>query len=169
MVATYLDYRYETLDEIFELAGGEVSAIEELKHLLDEIVSKGGVSRREREDKDQCATAPPVLWGILEYQLKNLTPECLGRMGEYMVGELGLEPAIAKIPKTRVIPVEKSMEVKHNISTYDELRTSLTNILLRREPSFELPGFIARYRRLRKSNEPSSCQRLARTSKASGV
>jgi len=121
-IATHLDYKHKTVDQIFKTAKEEVGSKEKLKRILDEIVSKGGISRRERNGKDQYAVAPLVLWGMFEYQLKNLTPEFLSNFGQYMQGEFGNELASTKVPKIRVIPIEESVEVEHRVATYDELR-----------------------------------------------
>ena len=121
-IATHLDYKHKTVDQIFETAKEEINSKEELKRILDEIVSKGGISRRERDLKDQYAVIPLILWGMFEYQLKRLTPEFLMNLGQYMQGEFGYELASTKVPKIRVIPIEESIGVEHRIATYDELR-----------------------------------------------
>ena len=47
-IATHLDYKHKTVDQIFETAREEVGSKEEMKLVLDEIVAKGGIFRRER-------------------------------------------------------------------------------------------------------------------------
>jgi hypothetical protein len=47
-ISTHLDYKHKTVDQIFETAKDEVGSKEELRRILDEIVPKGGISRRER-------------------------------------------------------------------------------------------------------------------------
>jgi NAD-dependent dihydropyrimidine dehydrogenase PreA subunit len=121
-IVTHLDYKHKTIDQIFETAKEDVESKEELKHILDRIVSKGGIKRRERDGKEQYAVAPLVLWGIYEYQLKRLSPEFLSNFGQYMQDEFGYELATSSLPKMRVIPVEKSVKVEQQIATYDELR-----------------------------------------------
>jgi Fe-S-cluster-containing hydrogenase component 2 len=121
-ISTHLDYKHKTVDQIFETAKDEVGSKEELRRILDEIVPKGGISRRERDGKEQYAVIPLVLWGMYEYQLKRLTPEFLGDLGQYLQSEFGYELATAKLPKMRVIPIEESVEAEHRIATYDELR-----------------------------------------------
>ncbi len=120
-IATHLGYKHKTVDQIFETAKEEVTSKEDLKRILDEIVTKGGINRRERGGKDQYAVVPLVLWGMYEYQVKRITPEFLSNLGQYMQGEFGQELATSKIPKMRVIPIEKSIKVEHKIATYDEL------------------------------------------------
>jgi electron transport complex protein RnfB len=121
-IATHLDYKHKTVDQIFETARAEVSSQEELTRILDEIVAKGGISRRETDDQLQYAVLPLVLWGMYEHQLKRLNPEFLLNFGQYMQSEFGYELAASNVPKMRVIPVEESVQVEHHIATYDELR-----------------------------------------------
>ena len=121
-VALHLDYKHKTVDQVFETAQADVGSKEELKRILDATVSNGGISRRKREGKAQYALLPFILWGMYEHQLKRLDPAFLGDVGEYLMGEFGLELATSRLPKMRVIPVEESVRVEHHITTYDELR-----------------------------------------------
>ena len=121
-VAAHLGYKPKTVDQIFETAKDVVRSKEELKSILDDTVSKGGISRKEKEGEDQYVIPPLVLWGMYEYQLKRLSKDFLMDFGQYMQGEFGLELATSTRPKMRVIPVEKSIDVKQQVATYDELR-----------------------------------------------
>jgi ferredoxin len=121
-IAVHLDYKHKTVDQIFETATVQVGSREELTRILDEIVSKGGVSRRRVDDQLQYAVLPFILWGMYEHQLKRLDPAFLNDVGQYLMGELGYELATSKLPKMRVIPIEESVEAEHRIATYDELR-----------------------------------------------
>ncbi len=121
-VSIHLHYKHRNLDEIFESAREVVDSKEELKRILDETVSNGGIFRRHRNGEEQYALLPFLLWGMYEHQLKRLNPEFLKDCGEYMMGDFGLEMATSTLPKMRVIPVEQSVEIEHNVATYDELR-----------------------------------------------
>jgi ferredoxin len=121
-IAVHLDYRHKSVDEILETAKEAVDSKEELTRILDETVSRGGLSRRVRDGQKQYALIPFVLWGMYEHQLKRLNPTFLSNAGQYMMGEFGLELATSTIPKMRVIPVEESIEIEHRVATYDELR-----------------------------------------------
>jgi Na+-translocating ferredoxin:NAD+ oxidoreductase RNF subunit RnfB len=121
-IATHLDYKHKTVDQIFETAQAEVGSKEELTHILDEIVAKGGITRRERGNQKQYAALPLLLWGMYEHQLKRLNPGFLNDVGQYMMGEFGLELATSRLPKMRVIPIEESVKAEHQVATYDELR-----------------------------------------------
>lgn len=52
-IVIYLDYKYKTVDQIYETVGMENVSKEDVKCVLDEIVSKGGIFRRERDGQDQ--------------------------------------------------------------------------------------------------------------------
>lgn len=119
--ALHLNYKYKPIDDIFKTAKEYIESKEKLKNLFDGAVSNGGISRRYRDGKPQYALLPFILWGMYEHQLKRLTNEFLDETGEYLTGEFGLEMATSTLPKMRVIPVEKSIKVEYNISTYDEL------------------------------------------------
>lgn len=119
--ATYLNYKHKSIDLIFKTAKENFESKEMLKNLLDKAVSNGGISRRYRNGEAQYALIPFILWGMYEHQLKRLDEEFLDDTGEYLNGEFGFEMATSTLPKMRVIPVEQSVEVDYNISTYDEL------------------------------------------------
>lgn len=121
-VATYLDYKPKTIDQIFETAKIEITTKEELKRILDETVSNGGISRRKKDGMDQYATLPFVSWGMYEHQLKRMDQTFLDNSNEYLTGEFALELATGRLPVMRVIPVEESIKVEHHIASYDELR-----------------------------------------------
>jgi NAD-dependent dihydropyrimidine dehydrogenase PreA subunit len=122
LVATHLDYKHKAVPQIFETAWQEVSSEEELTRILNEIVSKGGISRRTRDGQAQYAVIPFLLWGVYEQQVKRLDPEFLMNTGQYLMDEMGYELATSKLPKMRVIPIEESVEARHRVATYDELR-----------------------------------------------
>jgi ferredoxin len=122
IVSTHLHYKHRNLEEIYKTAREAVESIEELKRILDNTVRNGGIFRRRRDGEDQYALLPFLLWGMYEHQLKRLNQQFLQDSGEYLKGEFGLEMATSTLPKMRVIPVEKSVEIEHKVSTYDELR-----------------------------------------------
>jgi ferredoxin len=121
-IATHLDYKHKTVDQIFETASDDVSSKEELRRILDETVSNGGLFRRKRDGAEQYALLPFILWGMYEHQLKRVDQAFLQDAGQYLMGEFGLEMATSRLPKMRVIPIEESVRVEHHITTYDELR-----------------------------------------------
>ena len=121
-IATHLDYKHKTVDQIYETAKDDVSSAEELTGILDDIVAKGGITRRERNNQKEYALLPLVVWGMYEHQLKRLSPGFLMSFGQYLMSDFGPEFASSRIPKMRVIPIEESVEAAHAVATYDELR-----------------------------------------------
>lgn len=121
-ISTHLSYKHKTADQIFKSLEGEVSSPGELGSILDEIVSKGGITRRDRGGEKQYALLPLLLWGMYEHQLKRISPDFLMNLGQYLQNEFGFELASSSLPKVRVIPIEESVEAKHSVATYDELQ-----------------------------------------------
>lgn len=119
-IAIYLDYKHKTVDEIFKQAKNKVSSVEEVKKILDETVTNGGIFRRLRNGKAEYALLPFVLWGMYEHQLKRLNKDFLKESGEYLMGDFGLEMATSTLPKMRVIPIEESVEPENHVYNYDE-------------------------------------------------
>jgi electron transport complex protein RnfB len=121
-IATHLHYKHKSLDEIYDTAKEIIASKEELQSILDDAVSRGGIFRRKRDGRYQYALLPFILWGMYEHQLKRLDQEFVEDSGEYLMGEFGLELATSTLPKMRVIPVDKSVTIEHNVATYDEMR-----------------------------------------------
>jgi Pyruvate/2-oxoacid:ferredoxin oxidoreductase delta subunit len=121
-LAIHLGYKHKTVKQIFAAATGEVDSPEQLELVLDEIVSKGGITRRKRDGNKEYALLPLLLWGMYEHQLKRLSPDFLMNLGQYLQQEFGYEIAASPLPKMRVIPIEESVEAKHSVATYDELQ-----------------------------------------------
>jgi len=64
----------------------------------------------------------PFIVGMFEYQLKGLTPEFLGDVGEYMGDRaFGLSFLSTERPQMRTIPLGKSIAVEHHVATYDHI------------------------------------------------
>lgn len=92
--------------------------------MLDEMVARGGITRRRRNDEEQYALLPPVLWGMFEHQIKMLTPSYLGNLGEYMQNEFGAELARGVLPRSRYIPVEESVDTDTRVAGSPERKPS---------------------------------------------
>jgi hypothetical protein len=81
-VSTHLNYKHRSLDEIYATANDLVHTKEELKCILDETVSNGGIFRRKRNGEDEYALLPFLLWGMYEHQLKRVNKEFVEDCGE---------------------------------------------------------------------------------------
>ncbi len=117
-LALHLDYKYRSPDEIAErpVTGMDVAT------MLEEMAKKGAIMKKYREGKPVFALGPYVV-GIYEMQLKNLSPGLLRDSNEFFYKGYGLEYLTTPLPQMRVIPVEKSIPVEHQVATYDEIRT----------------------------------------------
>jgi electron transport complex protein RnfB len=126
-IATFLSYRYEPLETIFQRAQGRVGSLQELKNLLDNIHKKGGVEAKATKDETLYCNAPLVV-GMYEYQVDRLTPEFLKDFKEYTSDRnFGIAFLSTKLPQMRTIPIAKSIQLQHSVGTFDEVASLLKN------------------------------------------
>jgi electron transport complex protein RnfB len=120
-IATCLTYKLEPLETVFERARHLVESPEKLAELLDRIEGKGGIESKIRGSKRFYCNAPLVV-GMYEYQLGKLTPEFIKDFDEYTSDKtFGVEFLSTKLPQMRTIPIAKSIQAQHNVSTFDEV------------------------------------------------
>ena len=120
-IATCLSYKFQPLEMIFESARRFVASLEELAALLDVIERKGGIESKIKEGKRLFCNVPLVV-GMYEFQLGNLTPEFIKDFDEYTSNiKFGMEFISTKLPQMRTIPIARSIETQHNVSTFDEV------------------------------------------------
>ena len=124
-IACCLSYRFEALETIFSRAGHLVDSLDELEKHLDSIQKKGGIESKAKNGSTHYCNAPLVV-GMYEFQLKRLTPEFVKDFSEYTSDKkFGLEFLSTKLPQMRTIPVAKSIYPRHNVSTYDQVKSLL--------------------------------------------
>ena len=59
---------------------------------------------------------------MYEYQIGKLTPEFIKDFDEYTSDKkFGIEFIGTKLPQMRTIPIAKSIQPQHNVSTFDEV------------------------------------------------
>jgi Na+-translocating ferredoxin:NAD+ oxidoreductase subunit B len=139
-IATCLTYRFEPIETLFKRAANLVESREELAELLEGIVNKGGIETRIKDGKRVYCSAPLVV-GMYEYQLGRLTPAFIKDFDEYTKDrKFGVEFLSTKLPQMRTIPIARSIEPRHNVSTFDEVRA----LLQRAEPPFSMFECICR-------------------------
>jgi H+/Na+-translocating ferredoxin:NAD+ oxidoreductase subunit B len=120
-IATCLTYKFEPLETVFQRAGHLVESPEKLSELLDRIEKKGGIESRIEGGKRSYCNAPLVV-GMYEFQLGRLTPEFIKDFDEYTSDKkFGIEFISTKLPQMRTIPIAKSIQPQHNVSTFDEV------------------------------------------------
>ena len=68
----------------------------------------------------------PLVVGMYEFQLGKLTPEFIQDFNDYTSDKkFGIEFLSTKLPQMRTIPIAKSIQPQHNVSTFDEVAVLL--------------------------------------------
>ncbi len=117
----------EALETIYERVRETGMSIKELEKLLDDMSKKGVIhSKREGENKHYANAL--FMYGMYELQVNNLTKDLLVNTMKYINEAFGLEAFGTKIPQFRTVPVEQSVNIEHQIPTYDDLRLLIENV-----------------------------------------
>jgi electron transport complex protein RnfB len=126
-IATYLSYKSEPLETLFERVGHLVASPDELARVLNRIQQKGGIETHIKDGKEYYCNAPLVV-GMYEMQLNRLTPEFIKDFAEYTSDKkFGIEFLSTDRPQMRTIPIAKSILPQNHVGTYDEITTLLRN------------------------------------------
>ncbi len=140
MLARCLTYRFEPLEEIFERAGHLVDSADGLKALLDQMEKKGCIEKK-RKDDNICYANSPLVVGMYEAQLNKLTPEFIKDFDEYTGDKkFGVAFLCTELPQMRTIPIAKSIQAQHHVSTFDEVKA----LLQQAEPPYVIFECICR-------------------------
>jgi ferredoxin len=139
-IAACLTYKLEPLEAVFARAGNLVASPEKLAEILDAIENKGGIELEIRDGKKFYRNVPLVV-GMYEFQLDQLTQEFIKDFDEYTSDKrFGVEFLSTKLPQMRTIPIAKSIQPQHHISTFDEI----TMLLQQAEAPFSIFECICR-------------------------
>jgi electron transport complex protein RnfB len=150
-VAACLTYRLEPIEIVFGRAAHAVESPEQLTEMLDGIEKKGGIELRIVDGKRFYCNAPLVV-GMYEFQLGNLTRGFIKDFDDYTSDKrFGIEFISTKLPQMRTIPIRKSIQPQHHVSTFDEV----TMLLQQAEAPFAIFECICRKK---KALEGESCK-----------
>ena len=139
-IATCLTYKFEPIEMVFERAGHLVESPEKLSEILHGIEKKGGIELKIMDGKSLYRNIPLVV-GMYEFQLEKLTQGFIKDFDDYTSDKkFGIEFLSTKLPQMRTIPVAKSIQPQHHISTFDEV----TMLLQQAEPPFSIFECICR-------------------------
>mgnify|MGYP000173938495 CR=1 FL=1 len=120
-IATFLNFKFEPLETIFRRAKNHVKSPDHLKTMLDNIQKKGGIEIRIKDGEINYCNVPLVV-GMYEFQINRLTSEFIKDFNEYTRDKaFGVEFLSTKLPQMRTIPIAKSINPEHNVSTFDEV------------------------------------------------
>ena len=142
-IASYLSYKFEPLETIFGKVQHLTESTEELQKILDSILKKGGIEVKIKDGvRHYCCI--PLVFGMYEFQNERLTPEFIKDYQKYIsTKSFGVEFLSTKLPQMRTIPVAKSIQLKHNVSSFDEVST----LLKEAEGPFAIVDCICRKKR----------------------
>lgn len=139
-VAACLTYKLEPLETVIERARHLVESPEKLTEILDAIEKKGGIELEIKDGKKFYRNVPLVV-GMYEFQLDRLTHKFIDDFDEYTSNRrFGIEFLSTKLPQMRTIPIAKSIQPQHHVSTFDEV----TLLLQQAEAPFSIFECICR-------------------------
>jgi electron transport complex protein RnfB len=149
-IASFLSYKFVPLEIIYSRVAHLVASPEELERILDRIQKKGGIEFKIKNGKKHYCNSPLVV-GMYEFQLYRLTPEFIKDFDDYTSDKnFGIEFLSTELPQMRTIPIAKSIDPQHHVSTFDEV----TTLLQEAEEPFVIVECICRKK---KSLEGKSC------------
>jgi len=120
-VATFLNYRFHSLEKIYENHTSAGYSKDGLKKILGRIASKGAIGYRNRDGQDYYCNMPLVV-GMYEGFLNNLTPDFLKDFDEYTSSaSFGISFLSTAVPQMRTIPVAESITPDHQVSSFDQV------------------------------------------------
>lgn len=162
-IATCLSYRPEPLETLYARARRLVESPQALEAILGGLERKGGVETRTQGGRTLYCNAPLVV-GMFEFQVDRLTAGFIRDFDAYTSQRnFGIEFLSTKLPQMRTIPISRSIQPQHHVSTYDEVA-----VLLRQaEDPFAIFECICRKKKAL-SGEPCRVTRRKDTCFATG-
>jgi electron transport complex protein RnfB len=125
-IALHLNYKPQSAQDIFNSAKGSGMSLKKVTSLLKEMAANGAIGDMERNGIEYYFTIP-LLIGIAEMHGHNATPQFWADFSEYMYSGFGKAFASTKVSQMRTIPVEKSIQAEHHVTTYDHIREIIKN------------------------------------------
>lgn len=126
-VTMLLTYKLEPLDQIQTRAEKTGKSAEEIERLLDSTAARAVIGFQIKDGVKHYRTLP-LLVGMLEGAAVTTPPESKPALsaaaGQFFQDGLFVRDFVnTRIPQMRTIPIQKSITPKHQIGTYDEVRT----------------------------------------------
>ena len=161
-IAAHMSDRYESIGTLYARVRHLVASPDALDKILDRILKKGGIEVKVEDGHRTYANAPLVV-GMYELQIGRLTPEFVDAFKAYTSSaRFGLEFLGTALPQMRTIPVERSIQPRHNVATFDEA----TALLARASGPFVILECICRKK---KRMEGESCRCTDRRETCLGI
>ena len=154
-IATCLTYKPEPVETIMRRMQNRIESSEELVQHLERMQRKGGIETKPKNGQRLYSNTPLVV-GMFELQIDRLTPEFIRDFDEYTADKkFGIAFLSTALPQMRTIPVAKSIEPRHRVSTFDEV----TALLHQADDPFVILECICRKK---KSMEGQTCAATGR-------
>jgi electron transport complex protein RnfB len=121
-LAMSLSYQPNSIEDIYDAVKPPEMSMANMQKMLDGMVAKRAIGRKLKENSRYYFVVPFVV-GIYELQVGKLTPDFVADVDQYFSDQnFGLAMLSTKLPQMRTIPIEKSIQVDHHITTYDNVR-----------------------------------------------
>lgn len=133
------DRDLEPLETIYKCTKETGISLEELETILDRMVSKGSIMSKKDGGKKYYGNALLMI-GMFEFQVNRLTKDFVKDYEDYFIQGWLPEAFRVKAAQMRTIPVEKSIEFEHNVSTYD----NITKVIDEAEGPFAILNCVCR-------------------------
>jgi len=123
-----LNHEYKALGIIIARLKKKKILLNIAKRILDKLLKKGLIGWKEKGNVVYYKLLPLVV-GLDESQNYNRTPEYIELLRTYMIeSQFALKLVTSRIPQLRTIPVERSIEFQHFVSTYNDVRMIIENV-----------------------------------------
>jgi Na+-translocating ferredoxin:NAD+ oxidoreductase subunit B len=125
-VALCLSYEPRSASDIYEHVKDKSMPLEKVQNILIELASNGSIGEKEKNGIGYYYIMP-LLIGIVEWHGSKATPQFWADFREYINSDYGKTYASTRISQMRTIPVRKSIEIEHSVTTYDHVRDIINN------------------------------------------
>jgi Na+-translocating ferredoxin:NAD+ oxidoreductase subunit B len=124
-IAGCLSYKLEPIETVFARAGRLIQSRERLETILGGLEKKGGIEMQIKGGRKFYCNAPLVV-GMFEFQVDKLTEGFIRDFDAYTSQrKFGIEFLSTKPPQMRTIPIARSIQPQHHVSTFDEVSALL--------------------------------------------
>jgi ferredoxin len=121
-LALHLNYQPQSIEAIVK---SSALSLEKVKNMLEAMADSGAIGDMKK-DGEKFYYTMPLLVGMWEWA-GHMTPQFAKDFTEYMSGEFGKVYAGTKVSQMRTVPVEKSIQSEHYVTTYDHIREIIKN------------------------------------------
>ena len=143
-LALHMKFGYESASDIFKRISEKNITLDQVKNHLKNMAKKGAIFISRRDNIPHYSLAMWVI-GMYELQVDNLSEEFLQEVSQYSEDGFNKEfvTSAAKTSQFRVIPVNKSLNYKSTIASYNNVREVIENF----EGLIAIANCICRQRR----------------------